>query len=153
MQADGGTYQKDDGNVQQECNASIRNQREHAEIGDALKRHLGHLHEEPNGKIHAGTGRSKVVERDERIHLELAAAKQTLDHGETSSFTEDACHLEDEAHQDELDLADGCDHDAQDDDGNVGQGFEVGRLHAKGPCDEKDNDGGGGLDVPSATCM
>ena len=135
--------QEDDRDVEQEGDERVGDKGKTTNAIDVLHSQHGELGEEQDAAVHAGASGRVVVERDERIHLELGRAKQALDHNQADSLKDDATDLEEEADHDELDLAHRSNDNADDNEGNVAEGLHVHRGNAHGPgCDEDSNRGG-----------
>lgn len=68
-----------------------------------------------DAKVHDGAYWSKIVEGHQRVHLVLGRAQEFLHQDESERFKDDAAKLEQEADEDELNLAergnDNPDHD------------------------------------------
>lgn len=140
------TYQKHRRDVEQECNHGIC-QQDHGSYGvNVVHSDAGSLNKQGEQGVGDGACRGIVVQRHQGVHLEVAGAEEALDHDQPQRLGHDAADLEDEAPKLELDFAKGGNHHAKDDDGDVAQGFHVGRGDAKGPGREKDGNGGGSLD-------
>lgn len=65
------TYQENNGDVQGECDHGVGKKWEIANVLNIGQGHLWNLEKESGDSVHDSASRSKVVERDERIHLEL----------------------------------------------------------------------------------
>jgi len=89
--------------------------------------------------VHDGASWSKVVERNQRVHLELCRAEQALYHGKTDSFEENAEKLEDDSNEDELELTSGRNDDTDDNERDVAESLEVRGRKTKDPAGEKDS--------------
>jgi hypothetical protein len=104
------------------------------------------FNKQADNSVHDGAGRRKVVERDERVHLELGRREELLHHDQAGGLESDSGELEEETNHDELDLAVGSDDYTEDDEGDVAESLHVRRGDAHGPgCDEH-SDRSGGLD-------
>lgn len=77
------------------------------------------LDDERSKPIHDGTSWSKVVERDEGVHLELGAREQTLHHDKAGSLEDDTSDLVEETSHVELNLSVRCNDDSNDDEGDI----------------------------------
>ena len=134
------THQEDYRNIESKSKERVGQQ---CSIADFVKvRHSDprHLNEQSHGTIHQSADWSKVVERDQRVHLVLGTAQQILHHNELDGFKEDSSQLVKEADEDELDLAEGSDHDTDDDCRNVEQDFDVEGVDLEEPSDDQDSD-------------
>lgn len=110
------------------------------------------FNKQADNSVHDGAGRRKVVERDERVHLELGRREELLHHDQAGGLESDSGELEEETNHDELDLAVGSDDYTEDDEGDVAESLHVRRGDAHGPgCDEH-SDGSGGLDCMLVSC-
>lgn len=110
-----GAYQQDDRDVEHEGAKAVQEEGKQAHVVDLVHGDLGDLPEERNQAVHDGADRGKVVDRHEGVHLVLGRAKQGLDQVEANSLKNDTENLEDEADPDKLDLAEGSNHDTDDD--------------------------------------
>lgn len=98
------------------------------------------LDHQRHAKIHDGADGSKVVQRDQRIHLVLGRAQQSLHHDQSNGLENNAATLEDETDENELDFPKGSDYDTEHDKGDVEEDFHVRWRNTETPCDEEDND-------------
>lgn len=144
------TYQEDHRYVQKESDHGVGQQSEATDAGDILHAHLGHLDDDPCAEVNDGTGGRKVVERHERVHLEVAAAEEALDHDKADGFEDNATALEKEADQDEPDLAEGCDNDTDYDERDIAKRLQVRWCEAETPGSEEDSNGRSGLLIVNA---
>jgi hypothetical protein len=136
-------YQEHHADVQQEGNHRVEDEDGESHILDLHKLHLGHLHHSSDNPIHDRTNGRKIIQTDQRIHLELCPTQQLLNHHQPHRFKYDPSTLEQESNQHELDLADGGDHDANDDEADIAEGFERGLGDAHAPAGEQGDDGHG----------
>lgn len=141
----GFAYEKDRGDVEEERNQGVGQQNKRPDRIDITHRDTRALDKERNDSVCDSTCRRIIVQRDERVHLEVASAKQALNHDQAQRLGDDAADLEDEAPELELDLAKRGNHHAEDDNGHVAQDLHVWGRDAKGPGGEEDGDGCGGL--------
>ena len=130
----GDTHQENDRHVEHECHGGVQHERNKSQIVDLVHGDLVQLQEAEHDEVHGRARRSKIVQRDEGIHLELATAQESLYHSQSSRLAQDADNLHDEADHHELDLAVGGNDDAQHDHRDVTEGLEVWRCHAQAPC-------------------
>lgn len=107
---------------------------------------LGNFPEKGNNTVHEGTDRSEVVDGNERVHLEISRAQETLNHGETKGLEDNTGDLVQDTDQNEVNLANGSNDDTDNDGGNVEELLEVGLVDAESPAGDEDSDGGGGLE-------
>jgi hypothetical protein len=84
------TYQEDDRHVQHEGAETVQEEVHTPDAVDIGHGDLGHLPEESDEEVHDGANRGEVVERNQRIHLELIRAQEALDHGKAESLEDDA---------------------------------------------------------------
>lgn len=77
------------------------------------------LHLEPrqfdccrHSAVHKRTDRREIVQRYERIHLELVRRQQSLHHDEPNGLEHDSADLKQHADDDEIDFAETGDHNA-----------------------------------------
>lgn len=143
------TYQENNGDVQGECDHGVGKEWEIANVLNIGQGHLWNFDKESGDSVHDGASRSKVVERDERVHLELGRGQQALDHGKTDGLEHDSSNLEEETSENELDLSKGRDDNTNDDQGDISKSLEVWWSNAHSPSSEKDSDWGGGLIIIS----
>jgi hypothetical protein len=118
-------YQEDDGDVEQEGAKTVEEEVHESDMVHLLHGHLGDLPEEGDSQVHDGTHWGEIVQRDQRVHLELSRAEETLHHGKAESLKGNASHLENEADQDELNLSKRGDDDTDNDGGDVQEDSEV----------------------------
>jgi hypothetical protein len=140
-----GTYQEDDRDVQEEGAQAVEEKGDKADVVDLLHGAAGHLPDDSDDEVHQGADGCEVVQRDERVHLVVGGAEEALDHGQAESLEDDTSNLVDDANPDELDLADGCDDDTDDDDRDVQENPQVGGGDTQRPASDEDRDGRGGL--------
>lgn len=141
----GQTYQENTRNVQKEGHKGVCKQNHRPKTVDICHGQAGQLDDGSEQAVRHRTRGGKVVERDQRVHLEVARAQQALDQDKTQGLKDDTADLEHEAAEDELDLAEGGDHDTQDDDGDVPENLDVGWCDAECPCGQEGRHGGGSL--------
>lgn len=87
------TYQEDDRHVQQERNECVGQECEDANAVDVAHGHARNLNEHGDHAIDNSAGRRIVIQRDERVHLELGGAQHALDHDETEGLEDDTATL------------------------------------------------------------
>lgn len=87
------TYQEHNSYVQSKSNRCIGNEVPGSDAPDILHGHLGDFKEESSDTVHDETRGSKVVERHERVHLELGRAEKSLDHDETDRLEDSSKDL------------------------------------------------------------
>lgn len=141
-----GTYKHDNRHVQAKGDHAVQEEGEETDVVDLSHGNLGELPEDSYNKVHGGADRSKVVERDQRVHLELSRAQQTLHHSQADSLKGNTSHLVHETDEVELDFAKRGNDDTNDNRGDVEEGLEARRRHTQCPASEQDGDGGGGLE-------
>jgi hypothetical protein len=83
------TYQEDNRHVQQEGNKSVGKECEDADAIDVAHGHAGRLNKHGDNTVDDSTSWGVVVERDQRVHLELGGAQHALDHDEAQSLEND----------------------------------------------------------------
>jgi len=137
--------QEDDGNVEQESNNGIGQESPDTNVVDVTHGEIGNLKEESGDTVHDSANGSEVVERNQRVHLVLGRAEETLDHDKTGGLEDDTTNLEHETNEDELDLTERGDDNTKDNEGDVHQDLQVDRSHTHTPGSEQDSDGSGGL--------
>lgn len=142
-------YQENDRDIQQECNHGVHQQGNVADVCYVLKSHAGNLSEERDQAVHDGASWGKVVEGDERVHLELGGGEQALNHDQTRSLEYNSSQLVEETNEDKLQLAVGCNHDTNDDKGDVSEGLHADWSNTKDPGRNKHSNRSGGLNVIS----
>ena len=142
-------YQEHNRDIEQEGNRGIGEQSEQTNAVHVSHGHSGQLGKKQNDTVDDGARRGVVVERDERVHLEVGAAEQALNHDQTDSLEDDTSALEEESNHDELDLAHGCDDDTNDDKGDVSKRLQVDRRDTETPSSEEDSDRHGSLEEVS----
>lgn len=146
----GCTYQEHDRHVQEERNHGIDDQCQVSDLLHICQSHLWHLNEERSETVHDGASWGEVVERDQRVHLELSAAQQTLHHDETSSLENNSSNLVEETGHVELDLAvRGNDH-TDNDEGDISERLEVDWSNPEDPGCDEDGDWSRGLETVSS---
>lgn len=139
------TYQEHNRDVQGERNESVEHENNVSDLLDIGPAHVGHLNEQAHDSVHDSASGRKVVERDERVHLELGGREELLHHDQTGSLECNTGKLEEETGHDKLDLAvRGNDH-TEDDEGDVAEGLQVERGDAHDPGSHKDSNRRGGL--------
>lgn len=84
------TYQEYHGDIQHESDQSVDDEREYTNVENIPKCHVGHFDEKCDYSIHKGARRSEVIKRDQRIHLELSGAQESLHQRQTNGFEGDA---------------------------------------------------------------
>lgn len=149
------TYQEDDGDVEQEGAKTVEEEVQESDMVHLLHGDLGDLPEEADSQVHDRAHGGEIVQRDQRVHLELSRAEKTLNHGQTQSLEGNTGHLENEADQDELDLSERGDDNTNNDGGNIEEDSEVWLRDTKSPARQKHSDGSsslGGGDVRIRGC-
>lgn len=111
------------------------------------KSHLRNLDYQCSETVHDGASRSKVVERDKRVHLELGRGEKALDHVQAHSFKGNTTELEENTGQDKLDLAKRSNDNTEHNDGDVAESLVVWRGGAHDPASDQDSNWSGGLRV------
>lgn len=139
-------YQEDDRDIQEEGDETVQEQGEETDVVNLVHSDLGELPEQSNEEVHDSANWCKVIQRDQRVHLVLCRAQQTLNHGEADGFEDNARNLEHEADHDELDLADRCDDHTNDNRGDVQEHLQVRLRHSHTPAAEEHGDRRGSLE-------
>lgn len=140
------TYQEDDRNVQHEGAETVEEKGEETDVVNLSHGNLGDFPQERNNTIHDSANRSKVVQGDKRVHLEVSRAEKSLNHGKAESFKDDATNLIQDTDQNEVDLAEGSNDDTDDDGRNVEELLQIGLGHTKRPTSDQDSDRSSGLE-------
>lgn len=140
------TYQEHNGNVEHEGAKTVEEEGEETNVVDLLHGASGNLPDQGNNTVHDGADGSKVVQRDEGVHLVVGGAQKSLDHGQSESLKDDTTNLEQDTSQDEVNLAEGGNDDTDDNGGDIEELPQVGRGDTKSPTREEDSDGSGGLE-------
>lgn len=140
------TYQEDNGNVQHESDHGVSQKSKQSNVVDVAHGHLGDFEEKSGNTVHDSTDRSKVVERDKRVHLEFSRAQQALNHDQANSLENDTTNLEQETNEDKLDLTKGSNDNTDDDSRDVHKNLQVDRSHSQSPGSEQNSDGCSGLE-------
>lgn len=140
------TYQEHNGNVEHEGAKTVEEEGEETNVVDLLHGASGNLPDQGNNTVHDGADGSKVVQRDEGIHLVVGRAQKSLDHGQSESLKDDTTNLEQDTSQDEVNLAEGGNDDTDDNGRDIEELPQVGRGDTKSPTREEDSDGSGGLE-------
>lgn len=141
------TYQEDNRHVQHERNNGVGQQREDTDVVHVVHGEVGNLEEQSSDTVHDSADGSEVVQGNQRVHLELSGAQQTLNHDQTDGLEDDTTELEEETDQDEPDLTERGDDDTNDDGGDVHQDLEVHGSNSHSPGGREHSDGHGGLVV------
>ena len=139
------TYQEDDGHIEHEGNDGVQQESPDTNVVDMAHGQVGNLEEQSSSTVHDGADRSKVVQRDQGVHLVLGGAEQTLDHDQASGLEDDATDLEDETNEDELDLTERSNNNTEHDDADIHQDLVVDGGHTHTPGCEEHSDGSGSL--------
>lgn len=141
------TYQENDRDVETEGNHGVEQE---SEVTDAVEVSPGHgwdFSDQSDDSVHDGASGSKVVERDQGVHLELGRRKKALDHGQANGLENDTSTLEEETEHDELDLSERGDDDTNNDERDVSEGLQVGRRKTHNPRCDQDGDRGSCLEL------
>jgi hypothetical protein len=140
------TYQEHNRNVQGERNESVEHENDVSDLLDIGPAHVGHLNEQADDSVHDSASGCKVVERDERVHLELGGREELLHHDQAGGLECNTGKLEEETGHDKLDLAVGGNDHTKDDEGDVAESLQVQRGDAHDPGCHKDSNRRGGLE-------
>lgn len=146
-QDDGGGLadQQNDGGVEKEGNERVGNESTDSETVDVTHGDAGKIGEEGDNAVGDSAGGGVVVERDQRVHLELGRAEQTLNHDETEGLEDNTGNLDDETKSIELDLTEGGNHNTENDDHDVAKSLHVGGSDSESPGGQKSDNSVGGL--------
>lgn len=134
------THQEDNGNVQHKSNHGVSQESNQPNVVDVAHGHLRHFEEESSDTVHDSANRSKVVQRDKRVHLELSRAQQALNHDQADSLEDDTTNLEQETQEDELDFTKGGNDDTDDNSRDVHEHLQVDRSNSQSPGSEEHSD-------------
>ena len=96
--------------------------------------HRGHFYNDGCNAVHDGADRCEVVQGHKRVHFEFGGIEEALDQGQTDGLKDDTARLVQEAGQNKGDFTVGCNHDANDDEGNVAEGFQAWGRSSETPC-------------------
>lgn len=107
---------------------------------------LGELPNQRNRAVHDGADGGEVVERNQRVHLEVGGAQESLDHGKSEGLKDDTSNLVHDTNNDEVDFAHRRNDDTDDNGGDVEELLQVWRGHTQSPAGNQDGDGGSGLE-------
>lgn len=140
------TYEENHGDIQHKGNDSVGHEGHQANVVDVAHGHLGDFKEKSGNTVHDSADGSKVVQRDEGVHLELSRAQQTLDHNQADGFKDDTTDLEHETNEDKLDFTKGRNDNADDNGGDVQENLEVDGSHSQSPSSQEHGNGCGGLE-------
>jgi hypothetical protein len=140
------TYQEDDRDVQEEGAETVQEEGAETDGVDLRHAHARNLPDESDKAVHGSADGGKVVERDQRVHLVLGRAEQSLDQVEADGLEHDTTKLVEETNPDKLDLAKGGNDDTDDNGRDVQQNLHVGGSNAHDPTREEHGDGGGCLE-------
>lgn len=140
------TNQENDGDVEHEGAETVEEEGEEADMVNLSHGDLGELPDQRNHTVHDGADGGEVVERNQRVHLEVGRAQESLDHGKSESLEDDTGNLVDDTNNDEVDFAHRRNDDTDDNSGDVEELFQVWRRHTQSPAGNQDGDGGGGLE-------
>ena len=88
------TYQEDDGDVKHEGAETVEEEGEKANVVDLGHGASGNLPDQSDNTVHDSADGSKVVQRDQRVHLEVSRAQKSLDHGKSERLKDDTTYLE-----------------------------------------------------------
>ena len=108
------TYKEDDGDVKHESAETVQEKSEQTNVVDLGHGAVGDLPDESNNTVHDSADGSKVVQRDQGVHLVVGRAQQALDHGESESLENDTAHLEQHSNGHKVDFAHGRNDDTDD---------------------------------------
>lgn len=89
--------------------------------------------------------RRKVIEGDERVHLELSR-EQSLDHDKSGRLEKDANHLVNDADDNKLDLANRSNDNTHDYDADIAENFQTRICQFEHPSGEQDRNGSTSLE-------
>ena len=147
-------YQEHDRDVQKECYHSVGDQDAKTNPVDIAHMHGGHFDDERCDTIHDGADGCKVVQGHKRIHLELCGAEEALNKRQPNGLKDDTTSLVEESRQNKGDFTIGRNHDTNDDEGNIAEGFHAWRRNSKRPCRQKHGNWCSGLeDVNDTDCV
>jgi hypothetical protein len=141
----GGVYQKNARDVEQKGHKGVGQKNHGPEAVNVVHCQAGKLDDGGEEAVGDCTGRGKVIERHQRVHLEVAGAQEALDQDKSQGLEDDAADLEHEAAEDKLDLTEGGDDHTEHDNGNVAEDFNVWRGDAECPCCKQRGNSRGGL--------
>ena len=139
------TYQENDRDIETESNHGVQQEGEVANAVKVSPGHGGNLDKQSDNSVHDGASGSKVVERDQRVHLELGRREKALHHGQANGLENDTGDLEEESEHDELDLAERGNDDTNNDERHVSESLHVGGRKTHDPGCDQDSDGSGSL--------
>lgn len=139
------TYEEHDRHVQHEGNHGVGKQSPDTDVVDVVHGEVGNLEEQSGDTVHHSANRSKVVQRDDGVHLVLGRAEKALHHDQSGGLKDDTTNLEQESNKYELDLTDRSNDDTENDDAHVKEDPQVDRGHSHGPSSQQHSDRGGSL--------
>ena len=157
------TYEQNNGSVKKESNQCVGNESSDTETVDITHGKTGSLSKEGDDTVGDSAGRGVVVQRDQGIHLELGGAEQTLNHDKTEGLEDDTGNLDcmvvrtrmsnipnnishtEEADHLELDLAEGGNHNTDNNESHIAESLQVGRSDSESPGGQKGRNSVGGL--------
>lgn len=140
------TYQEDDGDIEHESAKTVEEESEQTDVVNLGHRTPGDLPNKSNHTVHDSADGSKIVQRDERVHLVVSGAQQALDHGKSQSLKNDTAHLEEHTNSDEVNFAHGSNDDTNNNSGDIEELLEVGSRNTQNPARDENGDGCGGLE-------
>lgn len=140
------TNQENDGDVEHEGAETVEEEGEEADMVNLSHGDLGELPDQSNHTVHDGTDGGEVVQRNQRVHLEVGRAQESLDHGKSESLEDDTSNLVHDTNNDEVDFAHRRNDDTDDNSGDVEELLQVWRRHTQSPAGNQDGDGSGGLE-------
>lgn len=140
------TNQENDGDVEHEGAETVEEEGEEADVVNLSHGDLGELPNQRNHTVHDGADGGEVVERNQRVHLEVGGAQESLDHGKSESLEDDTSNLVHDTNNDEVDFAHRRNDDTDDNGGDVEELLQVWRGHTQSPAGNQDGDGSGGLE-------
>lgn len=145
------SYQEYDRNVQHECAHGIGQKGPESNIVEIAHGHGWNFPEKCDAEVHDGTNWSEIVEGYQWVHLELGRAEKSLDHDNSNSLEDDTSNLEQNTNDNKVNFSNGCDHNTDNNEGDVEEGFHVWFGNSKGPTGEQDCDRSGSLQLSVST--
>lgn len=139
--------QEDNRDVEHEGNNGVGKEGPDTNVVDMTYGQVGNLEEQSRETVHDSANGGKVVQRNQRVHLVLGGAEQTLDHDQASGLEDDTTNLEDESNEDEFDLTKRGNDDTNNNGGHVHENLQVNRSHTHTPGREEHSNGSGGLSL------
>lgn len=140
------TYQENNGDVEHESAETVEEEGEETDVVNLSHGDLGDLPNQRNHTVHDSADGGEVVERNQRVHLEVSGAQESLDHGKSESLKDDTRDLVQDTNNDEVDFAHRRNDDSDDNGGDVEELLQVWRGHTQSPAGNQDGDGSGGLE-------